>query len=103
MIYEKDLDYRLNKTKEYCKKHKKRRINNYMFDAINRYINNISNNMNEEYKLIDCIKFVYLNENCKKRYDTIIKKFDGIDENCKLLLTKAIYLEYLKKIENIII
>ena len=88
-----DLDTRLKKTLEYCKNHRLNnvKVQNYLADGLYRYILPFNDNT----KLIDCVKYFHLNEDCIVRYNELvdIHKLDKISENVRLLLIHAIYIE----------
>jgi hypothetical protein len=89
-----NLDTRIAKTLEICKTKRVvgKTLQNYLVDALDRYIIPFQ----DKTPLVNCIKLYHLSEGCEQRYKSIIEahKLDRISETVKLLLKKAIYLEY---------
>lgn len=94
-----DLNKSIKTATEYCKKHNisNRALLRYIFDALTRYELS-SRDILESTSLIDILRAFHKEEKCKNRYNDIIKELDIIiDENCKLLLKKCIYIEFISQ------
>ena len=88
------LDGRLKATVDYISK--KRFFNRitkcrYIFDGLYRFILQF----NDDEQLAKCIGKFSLDPNCEKRYNEIVDRYSlgFIDENCRLRLIQAVYLE----------
>jgi len=100
---------KIDKTINYCKKKRfsNATISRYLYDCLIRYIlyieQNTKNNNIHKIELVDILKMYYNSDACIMRYNNIINNLDTspyMTENCKLLLKKCIYFEFIFQNEH---
>ena len=92
-----DLDTRLVKTIEFCtiKRITGAKLQNYLVDALNRFIIPF----NDVTPLVECIKQYHQINHCVSRFNQLVEthQLGKINDTVRLLLIKAVYLEYTKQ------
>jgi hypothetical protein len=94
------LEKWLFQTANYCDKNNVTgyRRTKYLYDALNRYI--IYSNIKTE--LIHVMKKFYQSEEMQNRFSQLVKNYElekdiHLNENCKLMLIQAVYIESLSQ------